>query len=232
MPPWRSKRAAMRDFGIGMPQNIPSILEEHSKEDMITMISETGVIGGIPASGRDFGCHWNLEAFCDHGLHFTFFDGGNLDVGIFGLSEVDEVGNMNTSHLNGKVSGIGGFTDISSMSKKVIFMGTFTAGGLETEVGDGKITIVKEGKHKKFVKKCQKISFVAKEYLKNHDSFLFVTERCVIRCTSDGLILEEVAPGIDIQSQILDQSDAELILPEGGPKLMDATIFTEREFHL
>ncbi len=220
------------NFGIGMPQNIPSILEECGAGDSVTMISETGVIGGIPAAGRDFGCHWNPEAFCDHGVHFSYFDGGNLDVGFFGLSEADRNGNMNTSHLNGKISGIGGFTDISTTSKKVVFMGTFTASGLKTEVADGRIRILQEGRYKKFIDRCAKISFVASEYLKNHDSFLFITERCVIRCTKDGLILEEVAPGIDIRTQILDQCDVKLLIPEGGPAEMDASIFTEDGFLL
>ena len=234
-----ARRAAMElkkgdkvNFGIGMPTFVPSILAEEGAQDDITMISETGVIGGVPGAGRDFGCHWNAEAFCDHGEHFSFFDGGNLDVGVFGLSEADCEGNMNTSHLNGKISGIGGFTDISTMAKKVIFMGTFTAVGIETEVKDGKIRIVKEGKYKKFIRKCQKISFVASEFLKKSSSLLFITERCVIRRTREGMILEEVAPGIDIKTQIIDQCELDLIIPEGGPKLMDESLFSEDEFSL
>lgn len=232
-----ARRAAMElkkgdkaNFGIGMPTFVPSILAEAGYGDDIAMISETGVIGGMPGAGRDFGCHWNPEAFTDHAAHFSFFDGGNLDVGIFGLSESDMYGNINVSHLNGKVSGVGGFTDISMTSKKVIFMGTFTAVGIETEISDGTIKIVKEGKYKKFIKKCEEIAFVADEYLKTHDSFLFITERCVIRRTKDGMVLEEVAPGIDIQTQIIDQCELDLIIPEGGPKLMDSRLFSEEVF--
>ena len=106
-------------------------------------------------------------------------------------------------------------------------MGTFTAVGLKIEISNGTIKIVNEGKYKKFIKKCNKVSFVASEYLKTHDSFLYITERCVIRRTKIGMILEEVAPGIDIQTQILDLCDAELTIPEGGPKLMDERIFRE-----
>ena len=223
---------AKANFGIGMPQNIPAVMQECGVADTVTMISETGVIGGIPAKGRDFGCHWNVEAFCDHGLHFSYFDGGNLDVGVFGLSEVDKDGNLNTSHLNGSVSGIGGFTDISHTSKKIIFMGTFTAAGLKTQVADGKLNIVQEGRVKKFVEKCPKISFVAEQYLRNHESFLFITERCVIRRTAEGMILEEIAPGISIENDILAHCDARLIIPEGGPRLMDAALFSENDFTL
>ncbi len=220
------------NFGIGMPTLVPSILAETGHAGDITMISETGVIGGMPGTGRDFGCHWNPEAFCDHGAHFSFFDGGNLDVGIFGLSESDKFGNMNVSHLNGKISGVGGFTDISATSKKVIFMGTFTAVGMKTEIANGAIKIIQEGRFKKFVKKCEQIAFVADDYLKSHDSFMFITERCVIRRTKDGMVLEEVAPGIDIQTQIIDQCELDLIIPEGGPKLMDSRIFSDEPFEI
>jgi propionate CoA-transferase len=197
------------------------------------MISETGTIGGVPGTARlDFGCHWNPEAFCDHGEHFSYFDGGNLDCGVFGLSEVDTNGDMNTSHLNGKITGVGGFTDISSNARNVIFMGTFTAVGLKTEISNGSIKILNEGKYKKFIKKCDKVSFVASEYLKTHDSILYITERCVIRRTKDGMILEEAAPGIDIRTQIIDLCDAELIIPEGGPRLMDERLFKEEPLML
>lgn len=234
-----ARRAAMEikegdivNFGIGMSQNVPAILEECGRGDMVIMMSETGLIGGVPAVGIDFGCHWNPEAFSDHAAHFSYFNGGNLDAGFFGLSEVDKKGNMNTSHLNGKISGIGGFTDISTTSKKVVFMGTFTADGLKTEVKDGRLNILQEGKYKKFIDKCEKVSFVAEEYLKNHESFLFITERCVIKCSKEGMVLEEVAPGIDIDSQIIAQCDVDLIIPEGGPKKMESCIFSEDGFRI
>ena len=118
-----------------MPQNIPTILAENGMVHDIYAISETGVIGGTPATGRDFGCHWNPEAFCDNGLHFSFFNGGNLDVGVFGLSEVDRDGNINTSHLNGVIKGVGGFTDITQSTRRTnIFMGTFTASGIKVHI--------------------------------------------------------------------------------------------------
>lgn len=221
------------NMGLGMPTTVPMVLAEAGVDDRITMISETGTIGGVPGTERlDFGCHWNPEAFSDHGEHFSYFDGGNLDCGVFGLSEVDADGNMNTSHLNGRITGVGGFTDISSNAKKVLFIGTFTAVGLKTEIGNGTIKIVNEGKYKKFIKKCDKVSFVASEYLRTHDSFLYITERCVIRRTKDGMILEEVAPGIDIQTQILDLCDAELTIPEGGPRIMDERLFREEPLML
>ena len=234
-----ARRAAMEirrgdsvNFGIGMPQNIPSILTECGREGDITMISETGVIGGVPGVDRDFGCHWNPEAFSDHGMHFSYFDGGMLDVGVFGIGEVDASGDMNTSHLNGRITGIGGFTNITIGAKKVLFVGTFTAGGLKTRVGDGKLTILQEGKFKKFIDKCAKVSFCGAERVRERGDFLLITERCVLRYTSEGMILEEVAPGIDVRTQIIEQCDIPLILPEGGPKRMDPSLFTEDGFTL
>lgn len=234
-----ARRAAMEvplngkcNFGLGMPQNIPSVLEECGVGDDIMMISETGVIGGVPAQGRDFGCHYNPEAICDRTLHFNFFDGGNLDMAVFGFSEIDQEGAMNTSHLNGKLTGIGGFTDIATSSKNIMIMGTYMAKAFKGEVKDGKLNIIHEGVYKKFIKKCEKVSFVASEFLKTHDSFLIITERCVVRVTKDGMILEEIAPGVDLQTQVLDLSEVDFIIPEGGPKLMDAGIFTEDDFHI
>ncbi len=227
------KQGDMVNFGLGMPQNIPTIFAEDGMAQDIYAISETGLIGGTTAAGSDFGCHWNPEALCDNGMHFSFFDGGNHDIGVFGLSEVDREGNINTSHLNGVLKGIGGFTDISQSSKRTnIFMGTFTAAGIKVAVEDGKVKIVQEGKFKKFIDKVAKKTFVASEYLKKHEDILFITERCVIRFNRNGFILEEVAPGIDIQTQIIEQCDVELHMPEGGPKLMDASLFTENDFHL
>ena len=220
------------NFGLGMPQNVPSILEECGKGKYVNMISETGVIGGVPAQGRDFGAHYNPESFTDRGIHFSFFDGGNLDIGIFGFSEVDSSGSMNTSHLNGHLTGIGGFTDISSSSRKVVFMGTYSAKGLKEEIKDGKLNIIQEGQFKKFIKKCAKVSFDGQQYLKNHDSYLIITERAVIRVTKEGMVLEEIAPGVDLKTQILDMSDIDFIIPEGGPALMDAGIFTEDGFEI
>ncbi|MGI6206412.1 MAG: malonate decarboxylase subunit alpha [Anaerovoracaceae bacterium] len=218
------------NFGIGMPQNVPTVLEEIGKGKHLTMISETGVIGGVPAQGRDFGNHYNPESFTDRGIHFSYFDGGNLDIGIFGFSEVDRDGSMNTSHLNGHLTGIGGFTDISSSTDNVVFMGTFAAKGFKAEIKDGKLNILQEGQYKKFIEKCAKVSFNGQQFFKNHESYLIITERAVIRVKKEGMILEEIAPGVDLQTQVLDMSDIDFIIPEGGPKLMDAGIFTEDGF--
>lgn len=215
------------NMGIGMPQMIGEILAEQGRGDKFTPISETGSIGGVPGMGRDFGCHWNVEALIDHCDHFSYFDGGNLDVGIFGLSEVDQYGNLNVSHLSGKIIGLGGFTDIVLNSKKSLFIGTFTAAGLKTEVADGKIRILKEGRINKFVKDCTKISYDADEAFKAGHANLYITERCVFEKTAEGMVLREVAPGIDIEKDILAHMDFEPVIPAGGPVLMDEALFRE-----
>ena len=114
----------------------------------------------------------------------------------------------------------------------MLFVGTFTAGGLSTRVADGKLTILKEGKYKKFIEKCAKVSFSGAQRVREKGDFMLITERCVMRYTADGLILEEIAPGVDLQKDIIAQCDIPLNLPEGGPKRMDASIFTEDGFSL
>ncbi len=213
------------NFGIGTPTFTGSVMTEEGCDDLITMISESGSIGGVPGGGLDFGAHWNIEASCDQGEHFSFFDGGGLDVGIFGLSEVDKDGNVNTSLLNGKIMGVGGFANIAATAKSAVFVGTFTAGGIKCHVEDGKMVIDQEGKFKKFVKECPQLTFNADQSLKAGNTILFITERCVIEKTEEGMVLTEIAPGIDLQTQILDQMEFKPIIPEGGPKLMDAALF-------
>ncbi|MEG0292587.1 MAG: CoA-transferase [Anaerovoracaceae bacterium] len=213
------------NFGIGQPTFVGAVMAEENCENSITMISESGSIGGVPGGGRDFGAHWNIEASSDQGDHFSFFDGGGLDIGVFGLSEVDKDGNVNTSLLNGKIMGVGGFANIAATAKHAVFIGSFTAGGIKTEIQDGKLVILQEGKFKKFVESCPQLTFNANQSLQRGNTILFITERCVIRKTLEGLIVEEIAPGVDLEKDIIAQADVEFIIPEGGPKLMDEELF-------
>lgn len=229
-----SRRAAMElhagnkcNLGIGMPGLIPNVLMEEGVSSEVTLISESGLIGGIPAPGGDFGAHFNPEAMLNQTDHFSFFDQGGLDVAVFGLSEVDKDGNVNTTNLNGKIAGVGGFPNISANAKHSVFVGSFTAGGLKCHVEDGKMVIDQEGRFDKFVDSCRQLSFNAGQCLTRGNRVTFITERCVIARTREGMILKEVAPGIDIQTQILDHMGFAPIIPEGGPALMDPEIFKE-----
>ena len=228
------RRAAMQiqkgmraNFGLGMPQQIGSIMAEEGVSDYVTMLSESGSVGGVPASGVNFGAHYNIEASCDQGDHFNFFDAGGLDIGAFGLAEVDAKGGMNVAILNGSVKGVGGFMNISAGAKAALVVGTFTAGGIKTAVEDGKLKILKEGKFKKFVAKLPQNAFDAVGFVKSGKPLYYITERAVFQMTPEGLVLIEIAPGIDLQTQVLDLMEFTPIIPEGGPKLMPAEIFQE-----
>ncbi len=215
------------NLGIGMPGLIPNVLLEEGVSDKVTLISESGLIGGIPAPGGDFGAHFNPIAMYCQTDHFSFFDQGGLDIAVFGLSEVDRDGNVNTTNLNGKIVGAGGFPNISANAKHSIFVGSFTAGGLKCHVEDGKMVIDQEGRFDKFVDSCVQISFNADQCLAKGNKITFITERCVIKRTEEGMVLAEIAPGIDLQTQVLDHMGFAPIIPEGGPKLMDAAYFEE-----
>ena len=212
------------NIGMGIPQSLGNLFKEQGRENF-TVISETGVIGGVPGTGLDFGCHYNVESMTDAGSHFSFFDAGLLDVGVFGMGEVDKNGNINNSHMSGTIKGLGGFTNISTNAKKTLFLGTFTAGGLKADVKDGKLVISQEGKIHKFIDKCFKVSYVASEALKKGNDNLYITERCVFKYTDKGMTLIEIAPGIDLERDIFAHMDFKPFIPEGGPKLMDKELF-------
>ena len=147
----------------------------------------------------------------------------------FGLAEVDNNGDVNVSRLGTRITGSGGFTNISSNSKKAVFCGTFT-NGVKIQTGDGKLTILEEGKKHKFVNKVTEITFSGVVAGKAGKDVLYVTERAVFALKADGIHLIEVAPGIDVQTQVLDEMDFAPIVDrdaDGNVKLMDARIFKD-----
>lgn len=220
------------NLGIGMPGLIPSILMEEGVDSLVTLISESGLIGGIPAPGGDFGAHYNPEVMLNQTDHFSFFDQGGLDVAVFGLSEVDKDGNVNTTNLNGKIAGVGGFPNISANAKHSIFVGFFTAGGLKCHVENGKMVIDQEGKFNKFVDHCSQLSFNADQCLAKGNKITFITERCVLERRPEGLMLTEIAPGIDLYTQVLAHMGFRPLIPKGGPAQMDSGLFEETWGHL
>ncbi|MDD7408869.1 MAG: CoA-transferase [Anaerovoracaceae bacterium] len=216
------------NFGIGMPTYCGSEFYEEGVFDRFLMTSEIGAVGGVPASGRDFACHYNVEASVSTTDQFDWFDGVGLDFGVFGLSEAQEDGSINTSRLNGVTLGVGGFANIALGAKKSVFMGTFTTKGLKEHIENGKLVIDQEGKLPKFVKRSDQLTFVAPEALKKGHELIYVTERCVFKGTLEGLVLTEIAPGIDLEKDILAHMGFKPIIPEGGVKLMDPAIFQEK----
>ena len=210
-----------------MVQAIGNIIAEEGLSNDIVMISESGSIGGIAQPGLDFGAHLNIEASVNQKLHFDWFDCGLLDFGAFGLSEVDRNGDINVSLLNGKLGGVGGFTNITRSAKCSVFAGSFTAVGLKTHIENGKLVIDQEGKFKKFVNESPQVAFSAEESLKAGHTIMYITERCVFIRDDRGVVLSEIADGIDIQKDILDQMEFAPVIPEEGVKLMPPEIFHE-----
>ncbi len=211
------------NLGIGMPEGVSAVAAEERVLDLVTLTAEPGVIGGMPASGLNFGAAINIAAIIDQPYQFDFYDGGGLDLAVLGLAEADAQGNLNVSKFGPRLAGAGGFINISQSAKRVVFVGTFTVGKLDIAVHDGRLDIRVEGRSKKFVDLVEHRTFSGREAFKAGQSVLYVTERCVFRLVADGIELIEVAPGVDIERDILARMDFRPIVR--SPITMDASIF-------
>lgn len=224
------RRAAMEltpqaivNLGVGLASSVGNIANEEKISDQIMLTVDPGIYGGVPLDGYGFGAALNYIASIDHAAQFDFIDGGGIDIACLGFAECDGTGNVNASRFSGRVSGCGGFINISQRSKKVVFLGTFTSGGLQASITNGELKIEKEGKHRKFVDAVSQVTFSGKRAGREGRSVLYVTERCVFALRESGLELIEVAPGIDVKRDILDLLPFTPMMRD--PKTMSDSLF-------
>ncbi len=237
--PWNAdkviaRRAAMElvkgeavNLGFGISALVPRILLEEGLNDAVTWVIEQGAVGGVPLLGFQFGCAANAQAIVPSPDQFTYFQGGGFDRSFLSFMQIDVDGNVNVSRLAAKphvTAGVGGFVDITAKAKNIVFSGYFRAAGLKLDLTDGKISIIKEGKVSKFVPAVEQISFSGKRARKTGQNITYVTERCVIKLEEEGLTVVELAPGIDLEKDVLQQADIPLRVSD-NLSLMDARLY-------
>ncbi len=221
------------NLGFGISANVPRILLEEGLHGAVTWVIEQGAVGGVPLLDFAFGCASNADAFMPSPYQFTYFQGAGFGASLLSFLEIGRDGSVNVSKLSFRphvTAGAGGFVDITARAKKIVFSGMFNAGA-KLSVADGKLVIDKEGKLKKLVNEVEHVTFSGPRGVAQGQDVTYVTERCVMKLTPDGVVLTEIAPGVDLQTYILDQSEFPLIVSD-KLKVMDAALFHEEPMGL
>lgn len=216
------------NLGFGISANVPRILLEEGLHGAVTWVIEQGAVGGVPLLDFAFGCASNADAFMPSPYQFTYFQGAGFDASLLSFLEMDRSGAVNVSKLSFRphvTAGAGGFVDITARARKIVFSGMFNAGA-KLGVADGRLVIEKEGKLKKLVDQVEHVTFSGRRAIEQGQDITYVTERCVMKLTPEGILLTEIAPGADLQTHILDQSEFPLIVSD-KLKVMDAALFHE-----
>ena len=217
---------AVLNFGFGIPDGVAKLIAARGQSDHYYITIEHGTYGGELLDGTLFGYARNATAMIDGPSQFDFYAGGGLDIAYLGFGEIDRQGHVNVSKLGGVTVGPGGFIDIAQNARKVVFCGTFDAKGARCEIGKGRLAIKNHGEVVKFVENVEQITFSGSEALKRSQSVVYVTERAVFELSEQGVVLTEVAPGIDVRRDVIERMQFEPHIP-CEPKLMAASHFTE-----
>ena len=225
------QKDAILNVGLGIPELVSSIAGEEGVSDKFTLTVEAGPFGGTPVGGISFGAALNPTRIFSQPTIFEFINGGGLDKTFVGFAQADQEGSVNVSKLGKRFIGVGGFVDITQSAKAVVFCGTFMGGEMEMEIQDGELKIIKDGKYSKFLDQVEQVSFSGKFARDIGQKVIFITERAVFELTSEGLTLVEIAPGIDLEKDIVANMSFKPYISE-DLKTMDPKVFAEGKLGL
>lgn len=225
------KPNSVLNLGVGMPEGVAIVAAEEGIAEGLNLSVEAGVNGGIAAGGPDFGAATNPDAILDEAYQFDFYDGGGIDIAFLGIGQCDAEGNINVSKFGTRYAGCGGFINITQNTNRVIFCGSFTAGGTKLEAEDEKLKILNEGKIQKFIPKVDQITFSGNYAREHGQKILYVTERAVFEMREEGMTLIEIAPGVDLEKDVLANMGFKPVIAD-DLKIMDERIFRPEKMGL
>ena len=222
------KKKDVVNLGVGVSVGISNVAYEEDIYKDITLTVEAGVVGGIPGSGLNFGTAINPKAIIDQPYQFDFYDGGGLDCAFLSFAEIDKEGNVNVSRFGKRNDGAGGFINIAQGAKKVVFSGTLTGGGLNTKIENGRLNIIQEGNHRKFVKKVNQVTFNAKDGIKRGQTIIFNTDRGVFKIVNGKITLIEIARGVRLKEDIINQISFKINISKNLKKISQNIYFDKK----